>query len=461
MHANIAVDELPSGENSGDLNSSGGDKSDTVRGDVIIMTSSDAETESGGAIRGGGAIREGGTIRGGDLNGRGEGHDMSRVGDNEVGECAGNCLTGGSDIADFKSTDTVDSGRTKNLYDISNTRSFEDPGAMVKPQPVEKPSEFNSVSRDNLDNIDNFESIKDKKSTNNNDINTNSTKFNDNDNLPFLNIFKADDNEQINGKSDSENILKSKIHANGSDEISSTVNNDGYETNTKENINGVSADTNNNEFAEISTYTDIPYTNRNTLPNSKSMADNIYNSIKKPPIHRLATSKLPMAKVPTNKFAPEDEFAYIGLLKQLNANLVYAYNFHQILKELITFNDEILKDDIQFDFIIENQRGMKVFGMPLYNHKLLFPFIDPPHYTSIHNKKVSIINNKLTNYPLLYKWKYVWDSWFILMFNDVDTQGWNYSYNIFSNHNSWNGEHSWYKFIRKRIWIRLRKRVDE
>ena len=69
---------------------------------------------------------------------------------------------------------------------------------------------------------------------------------------------------------------------------------------------------------------------------------------------------------------------------------------HTDLSSLASFNSSI--HPYQFDFIIEHERGIKLFGIPLFSHKSLWPIIDPSHYQSINGKKLSIPIS-LENYP--------------------------------------------------------------
>lgn len=150
---------------------------------------------------------------------------------------------------------------------------------------------------------------------------------------------------------------------------------------------------------------------------------------------------------------------HIQLLNELNELLVDSHTFESTLSILKDFNSRLSK--FQFDYIIENQRGWKLIGIPVYSYKALWPIIDPPHYQTIHGGKVNTINHNLSTYPLPdINWKWVWENWYIFMINDIDDQGWFYSYVFFKDKNNWNGKSNLLKFVRKRIWMRLRK-IDE
>lgn len=130
---------------------------------------------------------------------------------------------------------------------------------------------------------------------------------------------------------------------------------------------------------------------------------------------------------------------------------------HTDLSSLASFNSSI--HPYQFDFIIEHERGIKLFGIPLFSHKSLWPIIDPSHYQSISGKKLSIPIS-LENYPLPdFDWQWQWDRWYVFMFNDVDPHGWMYS-NVFFQCAKWKGKYYFGNTVRKRIWIRLRKKCS-
>ena len=65
---------------------------------------------------------------------------------------------------------------------------------------------------------------------------------------------------------------------------------------------------------------------------------------------------------------------------------------HTDLSSLASFNSSI--HPYQFDFIIEHERGIKLFGIPLFSHKSLWPIIDPSHY------QASTARNCRSPYPL-------------------------------------------------------------
>lgn len=156
---------------------------------------------------------------------------------------------------------------------------------------------------------------------------------------------------------------------------------------------------------------------------------------------------------------------YVDLINQLNTQLIELYHSHgqkfsYIAKVLASFNNDIVNEGIQFEYILENQRGMQLFGIPLFSNRSLLPLIDPPTYQTIHEKPLYLSENTMNNYPLPdLGWRWDWDTWYVLMYNDVDDLGWIYSNIVFNRHLSdgrWKGKYYFGNFIRRRIWIRMR-----
>lgn len=114
-----------------------------------------------------------------------------------------------------------------------------------------------------------------------------------------------------------------------------------------------------------------------------------------------------------------------------------------------------------FEIIVEHQRGMKLFGIPLFSGKLLLPILDPPEFLRLGGSKVILPHGSKDNYPLPgLDWKWAWERWYILMLNDVDECGWLYL--LFWRIGScWHGKYYFGDFVRKRLWVRLRKRPVE
>ncbi|KAK6203643.1 sporulation-specific protein 73 [Scheffersomyces amazonensis] len=170
-----------------------------------------------------------------------------------------------------------------------------------------------------------------------------------------------------------------------------------------------------------------------------------------------------------NNYIDDDEVLSVQLIEQLNIELTYRADhdntyFSSTLKILNAFNSQISHTNRQFDFIIENQRGMKLFGIPLFSKDSLIPIIDPSNYQRLDGKDLILTNNRLDNYCLPdLDWVWCWENWYVLMYNDVDDQGWLYSNIFFSNSLSdkrWKGKYYFGNFIRRRIWVKLRKKVN-
>lgn len=106
--------------------------------------------------------------------------------------------------------------------------------------------------------------------------------------------------------------------------------------------------------------------------------------------------------------------------------------------------------DIDYELIIENQRGLTLFGFPLFAPKF-FPW-DPPQYVTPKNVQV----HGLVLYPLpTEQWHWIWDKWHVTMIGDVDDQGWKYAWNF--NSKAWRGR-TFLGCVRRRVWMRLRER---
>ncbi|EAZ63314.2 Sporulation-specific protein 73 [Scheffersomyces stipitis CBS 6054] len=163
-----------------------------------------------------------------------------------------------------------------------------------------------------------------------------------------------------------------------------------------------------------------------------------------------------------------DDFEYVELIQRLSIQLETQHfkdsSLNSTLAILSSFNDDIIATDIQFDFVLENQRGMKLFGIPLYSKNSLLPLIDPSTYQSIKGKRLLISADHLNNFPLPdFSWTWSWDSWYVLMCNDVDDQGWVYSNLFFNNYftdRTWKGKYYLGNFVRRRIWVRMRKKSE-
>lgn len=118
--------------------------------------------------------------------------------------------------------------------------------------------------------------------------------------------------------------------------------------------------------------------------------------------------------------------------------------------------------ELAFDVIVENQRGMKLFGIPLFSGKSLFPLVDPSLFERVEGTKVLLNHDSISNYPLPdLDWVWVWDLWHVLMANDVDELGWVYLIKFLSWLLHWHGKYYFGDFVRRRLWVRLRKRTGK
>jgi hypothetical protein len=116
-----------------------------------------------------------------------------------------------------------------------------------------------------------------------------------------------------------------------------------------------------------------------------------------------------------------------------------------------------LKEEEFAEVLIENQRGWFLFGFPFFSANTLFP-LDPSPWTC-GPAGATTAPGDISSFPLPAPgWEWVWSRWYIDMGYDVDDQGWSYSFNFGSN-SRWHGSHVWFhSFVRRRRWIRLRRR---
>jgi len=114
------------------------------------------------------------------------------------------------------------------------------------------------------------------------------------------------------------------------------------------------------------------------------------------------------------------------------------------------------KEEYVVDILYENQRGSFWCGIPLYSHKSLLNFDPSPWQTaSFKDSPVNITNAQVPD-P---SWEWAWKSWYVDMSQDVDEEGWQYSFS-FTRGFAWHGTHPWFhSFCRRRRW--LRKRVKK
>lgn len=104
------------------------------------------------------------------------------------------------------------------------------------------------------------------------------------------------------------------------------------------------------------------------------------------------------------------------------------------------------------DVLYENQRGGFLCGMALFSSKALGN-LDPSPWTNIaHKTSPTDISNAQVPDP---SWEWAWKEWTVNHENDVDSDGWEYSFS-FSKKFSWHRPKWWCSFVRRRAWIRKR-----
>jgi hypothetical protein len=106
------------------------------------------------------------------------------------------------------------------------------------------------------------------------------------------------------------------------------------------------------------------------------------------------------------------------------------------------------------DVLYENQRGIYLCGKALFSSKAL-GFGDFPPWTNVAQKpSATNITNAQVPDPT---WEWAWKEWSVNHSEDVDEDGWEYSF-AFSKKNfwSWHGPKWYISFVRRRAWIRKR-----
>ncbi|RLV91260.1 Sporulation-specific protein 73 [Spathaspora sp. JA1] len=163
----------------------------------------------------------------------------------------------------------------------------------------------------------------------------------------------------------------------------------------------------------------------------------------------------------------QNELDSVKLIQKLNDLIQKSITSSSLSHDLSIFqqfNQIISKTTpYQFDFIIENERGIKIFGIPLYSQKSLLPIIDPKQFQSINKTNLNIPLSNIDNYPLpdYNQWKWNWDQWYLFMYKDVDPHGWMYSTALFQSDRRWRGKYYFGNSVRRRIWIRMRQRINK
>lgn len=108
------------------------------------------------------------------------------------------------------------------------------------------------------------------------------------------------------------------------------------------------------------------------------------------------------------------------------------------------------------DILYENERGGFLCGMPLFSSRALGN-LDPSPWTNIAQKtSATNITNAQVPDP---SWEWAWKEWHINHTDEVDEEGWEYSF-MFSKKYSWHKKTWWNSFVRRRAWTRKRVKKD-
>ncbi|CUS15280.1 unnamed protein product [Tuber aestivum] len=114
------------------------------------------------------------------------------------------------------------------------------------------------------------------------------------------------------------------------------------------------------------------------------------------------------------------------------------------------------KEIAEMDILYENQRGVFICGIPLFSSRGLLNLDPAPWQNGLfRDSAVSIVNAQLPD-P---SWAWAWKTWYVDMTQDVDEEGWTYSFS-FNPAFSWHGNHVWFhSFVRRRRWLRKRIKI--
>lgn len=153
---------------------------------------------------------------------------------------------------------------------------------------------------------------------------------------------------------------------------------------------------------------------------------------------------------------------------------MFLNSIKTIINNYVLLNEA--ENEISFEILIENERGMKMFGIQIFSSNFLIPKVDPT--TKFCNINGYSINNDLKLFSIdelneetdTGLWKWCWQQWFVLCFNgDInvtgqraiycDYEGWFYSKNFTMT--NWYGEFSLFRFLfcRRRLLIRLKEKI--
>jgi hypothetical protein len=107
----------------------------------------------------------------------------------------------------------------------------------------------------------------------------------------------------------------------------------------------------------------------------------------------------------------------------------------------------------ELEVLYENQRGWFFFGIPFYSSRSLLQFDPPPWVNKDHRESPVNITNAQLPGP---SWEWAWPTWYVDMSDDVDEEGWQYSFAFLPTF-GWHGTHPWFhSFVRRRRWVKLR-----
>lgn len=153
---------------------------------------------------------------------------------------------------------------------------------------------------------------------------------------------------------------------------------------------------------------------------------------------------------------------YNHFIQQLEVNHFDIFGFTRNNSFLVSLlipdysSDSALTKEYKIDTLVENQRGIKVFGTALFSSKSLIPLLDPSVYLRLDGRRVKLPYDSLDNYVLPdFDWKWTWSVWYVLMLNDTDELGWLYL-GIWGKR--WHGKYHFGDCVRKRVWLRMRER---
>lgn len=152
---------------------------------------------------------------------------------------------------------------------------------------------------------------------------------------------------------------------------------------------------------------------------------------------------------------------YADLINQMKEACFDTYGFDSgILPPLMPptnpKNKQISAIEYKFEALVENQRGLKFFGVPVFSGKSLLPFFDPPRYLRLDGKRVKLAYDSIDNFVLPdFEWTWTWSLWYVVMMRDVDEMGWAYL-SVWGKW--WHGQFRFGDSVRRRVWVRLRQR---